>query len=555
VTFLHPLVLLGLAAGAIPTLLHLLARHEPPDADFPALRYLTEAERRSAHRVRLRHLILLALRTALVLLIVLAAARPLLRTTAGGGHAPTALVVIFDNSPSAGAVVEGRPVLERLREVARGSVNAARPEDHLWLMLADGVARAGERSALLAVIDSAGVAPWRLDLGDAVTRAVQVISDDPLPNREVHVVSDLERSALGSARVEARGTLVLVLAGATLPAPNRGVGRAVVTDGQLAVNVLGTPGTDPGAVTVRLGSTVVTHALAGPGTTLTIPLPVEPPGWWQGDVTLEPDEFRADDQVPFVWHVARESDVHPASDVGPFVTAALAVLETRSGPVVRLGGLPGPGPSVLLPPLEPALVGELDRALAARGSSWRYGQSGSPGVLASRALAELGGVAVAQRYRLERSVSGSDSAILATVNGEPWLVRDGDLVLVGSRLDTAWTDLPRRVAFVPFVDALVNRLVRGETPVEWMEGRPRIEFRVRGLDTVGAKVYGLDPRVSDLTAATAEEARGLGGMVLPAAQFAAASFAGGRRADASGLLLALALVVAGAELGVATLGR
>src|SRR5439155_11688804 len=44
VTFLHPVALVGLAAAAIPTLLHLLERRVPPEAEFPPLRYLSEAE-------------------------------------------------------------------------------------------------------------------------------------------------------------------------------------------------------------------------------------------------------------------------------------------------------------------------------------------------------------------------------------------------------------------------------------------------------------------------------------------------------------------------------
>src|SRR5205823_603549 len=73
VTFLHPLALVGLAAAAIPALLHLLERRVPPEAEFPPLRYLSEAERQNARRLKLRHLLLLLLRTALIVLLVLAA--------------------------------------------------------------------------------------------------------------------------------------------------------------------------------------------------------------------------------------------------------------------------------------------------------------------------------------------------------------------------------------------------------------------------------------------------------------------------------------------------
>src|SRR2546428_438810 len=85
VTFPHPLALLGLAAAALPALLHLLERRTPPEAEFPPLRYLRDAERQSARRLRLRHLLLLILRTALVAVIVLAAARPIVPTGRRGG--------------------------------------------------------------------------------------------------------------------------------------------------------------------------------------------------------------------------------------------------------------------------------------------------------------------------------------------------------------------------------------------------------------------------------------------------------------------------------------
>src|SRR5256712_11910639 len=111
VTFLHPLALVGLAAAAIPALLHLLERRVPPEAEFPPLRYLSEAERQSARRLKLRHLLLLILRTAVIVLIVLAAARPPFPTQASGGslHEPTALAPILVNPAPPGPVGDGRP--------------------------------------------------------------------------------------------------------------------------------------------------------------------------------------------------------------------------------------------------------------------------------------------------------------------------------------------------------------------------------------------------------------------------------------------------------------
>ena len=571
-TFLHPLALLGLAAAAIPALLHLLERRVPPEAEFPPIRYLSEAERQSARRLKLRHLLLLVLRTALIAMIVMAAARPLVRSrraAGGGAHEPTALLLILDNSPSSGAVVDGRPLIERLKTVARGAITRAAAGDRLWLMLADGVARAGSRDALVATVDSV-VPGWRrLDLSGAVAQASRLVDAEPLPGREVAVVSDLQRTTFGEGRADIpRGVRVLALASATggEALANRGVAQARVAGGAVAITLVGTPGGSPAPVTVRLrapGSPAgrshdVGRALAAPGSSATVPLPSVAPGWWIGEAVLDPDELRADDRRAFVWRVALPARVRADPGAGPFVAAALAVL-TQGKRIVegsdvtvgeRLRG--GAGTTVLLPPSDPALLGQANRALVARGVAWRFGGAGTPGPIATAGVAGISGIPVARRYRLGGG-GGDTTAILATVNGDPWLVRAGDVVLLGSRLDTTWTALPASPAFVPFVDALVNRLARGEASITEAEGPPGVAFQVHGADTVGAVVSAPDARESDLTPAASDVVRrAIGAELLDEAQFAAEQYAATRRTDMSGLLLALALLVAGVELGVAT---
>ena len=571
-SFLHPLALLGLAAAAIPALLHLLHRRTPPELAFPPLRYLSEAERQSARRLKLRHLLLLLLRTALIVMIVLAAARPLVPVRGGGAHEPTAVVVILDNSPSAGAVLDGRPVLERLRVEARASIVRASTADRVWLLLADGVIRAGAREALLASVDSATPDWRRLDLVQAVERAARLVQAEPLPGREVHLLSDLQRTALEAGRADVpSGVRIVALSPARgRAAANRGIASASVAEGAVLVAVTGSDGGEPAPVTVRIGTRDVGRALATPGAgaVVAVALPPQRTGWWAGEAALEPDELRADDRRPFVWHVAPPARVSPGPAAGPFVATALNVLRdarrVAEGRDVIVGDVPAgsAGRWVVQPPADPALIGQANRTLAARGVPWRWegGGAGTPGPLVSPDIAQIAGTQVTRRYRLEWTGRGAGGDVLATVNGEPWLVRTGDVVLLGSRLDTAWTGLPAAPGFVPFVDALVNRVVAGAAAVEEAEGTPRVEFRVRGADTVGATVFGLDPRESDLAPAPPElVAAALGPpptvQLLNDARFAAERFAGTRRADVSALLLALALLLAAAELGVATLTR
>ena len=580
-SFLHPLALLGLAAAAIPALLHLLQRRVPPELDFPPVRYLSAAERESARRLKLRHLLLLILRTALIVVIVLAAARPLVPLRGGGAHQPTAAVIILDNSPSSGAVVDGGLVLDRLRVAARSSIARTTSADRLWLMLCDGVLRGGTREALLAIIDSTHSGWQRLDLVHAVERAARMVDAQPLQGREVHVVSDLQRTALVSGRAAVPpGVRVLALEPGRAVA-NRGIASVTVSEGA-AIIVLsgsGAGGNDspqPVPVTIHIGGgrrdrgEIAARGLATPGLAVTVSLPAQSlaPGWWLGEAALEPDELRADDRRPFTWRVAPPARVTATSGAGSFVAAALAVLQegrrvSEGRDVVISGGETSPAPAgaaIVQPPADPALVGQANRALASRGVPWHWGQLGTPGSITAPQVPVLEATPVARRYRLEGGSGGTGGDVLATVNGEPWLVRSGNVVLLGSRLDTAWTALPTAPGFVPFIDALVNRIAIGQAEVSSAEGAPHVEFRTRGADTVGATVFGPDPRESDLTPATpALATAAFGGRdraeVLSANDFALERFSGMRRADASVLLLILALLLAATELVVATRTR
>ncbi len=75
-SLLNPALLAGLGLAAIPVLLHLLLRAKPKRLIFPALRLIQQRRRQNVRRMQLRHLWLLLLRIAVIVLIVLAVSRP-----------------------------------------------------------------------------------------------------------------------------------------------------------------------------------------------------------------------------------------------------------------------------------------------------------------------------------------------------------------------------------------------------------------------------------------------------------------------------------------------
>jgi hypothetical protein len=587
ISFLHPWLLAGLAAAAIPILLHLLARREPPTIVFPAVRYLVTTTREHQRRLKLQNWLLLCLRTLLLVLLVLAAAAPSIPETGVAGHAPSALVLIVDNSPSSGAVVRGVPTFRQLVAASRQVLARATPQDVLWLVTADGIPRRGDKAALDQLLTGLSISPRRLDLGAALGMAQEVLGPEPKQG-EIILLTDLQASALSPAKPSS--PVVVGRPDAPSP-PNAGIGSLDAGSqpwsqegGRVTVTLMG----DSGAavpVSARLGTRPPAQALGHVGSAATMDIPAAPSGWWELSAALDPDELRADDRRVMAVRIAPVARVNWDS-TGRYVAAACEVLASNHrivrGDEVLLGKL-GRGASVVQPPDDPARLGALNRSLAARGIGWSYSElSIAPQFTDSSAA--LGRHRVLRRYTLQASGSGR-TGVLATVAGTPWIVRGGDVVLLGSRLEPGWTDLPVSAGFMPFMDLLLNRLARGESVLEqgstgdavrlpdlatevrkgdrsWrVEGgalfrpaEPGVHFLLSGRDTIGALSVNPDPRESRLERATDGQARQLwrGARIISLGKAGGAAFSSAARGDLRGPLLWTALLVGLAEAGFAS---
>src|SRR3954463_3742437 len=101
-SFLSPWFLLsGLAVG-IPIWLHLVRREQPNRVPFSSLMFFRRLPVKSVSRQRLKHLLLLAIRLAIILLIALAFARPYFPniTRAFSGTKDKNIAILLDNSLS-----------------------------------------------------------------------------------------------------------------------------------------------------------------------------------------------------------------------------------------------------------------------------------------------------------------------------------------------------------------------------------------------------------------------------------------------------------------------
>lgn len=96
--FLVPWMLLGALSAGIPVALHLLRKSKPTVVRWAPMEFLRKSLKETSKKVRLRDLILLLIRMAILILAALALARP--STLSFFGSGPIDAVILIDNSQS-----------------------------------------------------------------------------------------------------------------------------------------------------------------------------------------------------------------------------------------------------------------------------------------------------------------------------------------------------------------------------------------------------------------------------------------------------------------------
>src|SRR5438445_6110452 len=202
-SFLAPAFFVGLAALAIPVIIHLIQRERKTIVEFPSLMFLRRIPYQSVRRRRIRHWLLLLMRAAAMAIIVAAMARPFFRqgalaSTATGGARE--LVVLLDQSASMGYADHW----DKARAAARQAIDTLTGEDRATLVLfasnaEENVRATPDRVRLKAAIDAARVGSGATRYGPALKLAQSILSRSPLPRREAILISDYQKSGWAGA--------------------------------------------------------------------------------------------------------------------------------------------------------------------------------------------------------------------------------------------------------------------------------------------------------------------------------------------------------------------
>ena len=197
--FLNGLFLFGLAAVALPILIHILNRRKLRKVRFSTLEFIEELNKRRMSKINLRRWIVLLLRALAVAFVALAFARPTIRSNARlfvPGAAPKHVIVCLDVSYSMGAEREEGTVFTLAQDMAKRVIDETGEADVLNVVAfskrAEPLFETGTRNkqSVTSAIDGLRVTAEGTSIGAAVEAALGLARAPEATAAEIYVVSD-----------------------------------------------------------------------------------------------------------------------------------------------------------------------------------------------------------------------------------------------------------------------------------------------------------------------------------------------------------------------------
>ncbi len=203
-SFLNTAFLVGMAAAALPILIHLFSRRKIARVPFSSLQFLEEIARRRVRRMRFTQWLILALRVLALLLLALALGRPAFQGnfSLGKSRGESAVALVLDRSFSMGAEGARTTLWENGLERAKEALAALDPDDQVILIGVDPRVETTEpypnRHAAEEAVRNAELGFGSTDFAVAVRRAATALAEATALNKELFIVSDFQRSGVGA---------------------------------------------------------------------------------------------------------------------------------------------------------------------------------------------------------------------------------------------------------------------------------------------------------------------------------------------------------------------
>ena len=202
--FTNPLIGLGVLGLGVPVFIHLLTRRTPRRIVFPMVKFLRRSQASQSRLFRLRHWLMLLVRTALILLVLLAFLKPVLYSAAPlgppGGRIQRTALILLDVSASMDRSTAGITPLTRGKLAAEEILNQLGGGDQVNLIQMGYTPQVSQDKPgtnlfhLRIDLKKARGTEEYPDVDAAIAEAVQQLNEVSSPKKIIYFISDFQRS-------------------------------------------------------------------------------------------------------------------------------------------------------------------------------------------------------------------------------------------------------------------------------------------------------------------------------------------------------------------------
>ncbi len=209
--FIHPGLLYGFLACAIPIIIHLIFRRRYQRIHWAAMKFLLAAYKHTKTSLLLENLLLLLLRILVIFLLVLIFARPiarempLLSTT----QIKESFLLILDNSYSMGVRTSNFSPFENAKKQARAIIEKANRNDTISLIVMNDLSQQvlsfvplssdKKRYEILQQIEEIELSEMGTDIEAAIDMLKSMAEQKEYQNKHIYILSDFQKNVWQNA--------------------------------------------------------------------------------------------------------------------------------------------------------------------------------------------------------------------------------------------------------------------------------------------------------------------------------------------------------------------
>ncbi|MEW6088789.1 MAG: BatA domain-containing protein [bacterium] len=201
-SFLNPLLLFGLIAGAVPLIIHFLTKRETRKIFFGSIRFLKELEENKRSRINIDFLLLLLLRILIIVFFCAGLARPL--TSFGflglGNKEAKSIIFLIDNSYSMGYRDTGNTLFLKAKKKAEEIIDGLSLNDEAGIIffnekpVRQSIGFTNNKQTLDNILQNTGLSFAKTGMQNALEAANEFFAQAKNSKKELYILSDFQKN-------------------------------------------------------------------------------------------------------------------------------------------------------------------------------------------------------------------------------------------------------------------------------------------------------------------------------------------------------------------------